>query len=376
MNIERVERISQLAVAEWLPERRKAQVIKKSGQDWGNFGIEINKTLLLFPEEALLLLEMVYKSINRFYMKNKYKQKNMKLIIFQNCLELTWNGVALSIQQAYEILIDDTECTLEEYRVYSQLTRYGYHIQRFYSKDSIKNVISDESVSLKKNVIVETKKGLHMKGSEQRMDHDTSNQLKVFDDAEGELNMLKTNSNIQIDKSTKILNNTIEEDVQNIIENIKSAIECTNNSTSVISKYYNTKLENDTIISYSANLRDDQSKLDSTHEETINEVNKGGNSKNDRNSNIKIILEETLSSEVKVMKELPTCSVKNSTPVPKWLDSRIQRNVKLLPKRTEILAVNNKSESANIHQNNSLKRKEYLLSCRNDLENKKSKLEV
>lgn len=59
LSIERVERISQLAVAEWLPERRKAQVIKKSGQDWGNFGIEINKTLLLFPEEALLLLEMV-----------------------------------------------------------------------------------------------------------------------------------------------------------------------------------------------------------------------------------------------------------------------------------------------------------------------------
>lgn len=56
--------MSQLAVAEWLPERKRAHVIKKSGQDWGNFGIEINRTLLLFPEEALLLLEMVYQSVN------------------------------------------------------------------------------------------------------------------------------------------------------------------------------------------------------------------------------------------------------------------------------------------------------------------------
>ncbi|XP_047363489.1 uncharacterized protein LOC124954496 [Vespa velutina] len=345
LNIERVERISQLAVAEWLPDRRKAQVIKKSGQDWGNFGIEINKTLLLFPEEALLLLEM-------------------------NCLELIWNGVALSIQQAYEILIDDTECTLEEYRVYSQLTRYGYHIQRFYYEDSIKDVISDESVSLKKKTIMKPKRGLRIEGSEQRVDHDTSNQLKVFDNAKGELNMLKINSNVQIDESTKILSNTFEEDIQNIIENIISTIECTNNSISLIPEYYNTKFKGNTTISYSANLRDNQSKLDSTHKEIIN---KDGNSKNDWNSNIEIIFEETLSNKIK---EPTTCSTKNNTTVPKWLDSRIQRNVKLLPKRSEIsLAINNKSECANVDKNNSLKRKD-LLSCKNDLENKKSKLEV
>lgn len=298
------------------------------------------------------------------------------MIIFQNCLELIWKGVALSIQQAYEILIDGTECTLEEYRVYSQLTRYGYHIQRFYYEDSMKNVISEESASLKKRVTMKPKRGLLMRDSEERMDHDRINQLEVWDNAIGELNMPKINSNVQIDESTKILSNTIKEDVQNIIENMKSAIECTDNSISLISKYYNTNLENDTKISYSANLSDDQSKLDSAHEETMNKVNEDGNSRNDSNSNIEIIFEETLSNKIKVVKELNTCSTKNSTPVPKWLDPRIQRNVKLLPKRTDIsLAVNNKSESANVNTSDSLKRKE-LLSCRNDTENKKSKLEV
>lgn len=292
-------------------------------------------------------------------------------------MELVWKGVALSIQQAYEILIDDTECTLEEYRVYSQLTRYGYHIQRYYYEDSMKNVISNESVSLKKKVTMKPKIGLLMGDPEERMDHNRINQLEVFDNAKGELNTPKINSNVQIDESTKILSNTVGEDVQNIVDNMKSAIECTDNSISLISKYYNTNLENNTKISYSANLSDDQSKLDSAHEEKINEVNEGGNSKSDSNSNIEIIFEESPPNKIIVSKELNTCSTKNSTPVPNWLDSRIQRNVKLLPKRTTdiSLAVNNKSETANVDKNDSLKRKE-LLSCRDDIENKKSKLEV
>ncbi|KAI4487003.1 hypothetical protein M0802_012103 [Mischocyttarus mexicanus] len=338
LNIERVERISQLAVAEWLPQTRKARVIKKSGQDWGNFGIEVNKTLLLLPEESLLLLEM-------------------------NCLELTWNGVALSIQQAYEILIDNKECTLEEYRVYSQLTRYGYHIQRFYYENSVKNTIPDESVSLKIKVIGEPEKGLRMKDSEQKeaaaTTCDGSNRLKLLDNAKEELNMLESTNHLQTDKYAKFSSNTVEIDVENIIENMKCAIEeCKNDSSSLISKYYNNELNND------------QSKLNSRKEEkTINKVKRDDNSENFLNSQTRIICEETLSVKNRVV-------TKNGTLVSKWSDSRIQRNVKLLPKRIEkSFPVNSKSESENLEENNFLKRKESL-SCGSQSDNKKSKLEV
>lgn len=53
--------------------------------------------------------------------------------MLKNCLELTWKGLALSVQQAYCALLesDESECSLEEYRVYSHLVRQGYRLQRF-----------------------------------------------------------------------------------------------------------------------------------------------------------------------------------------------------------------------------------------------------
>lgn len=59
LNMKRIERKSQLAVAEWLPHEKKVRVLKKSGQEWTNFGLEVNCVLHLIPEESLLLLEMV-----------------------------------------------------------------------------------------------------------------------------------------------------------------------------------------------------------------------------------------------------------------------------------------------------------------------------
>lgn len=59
LNIERVERISELASAEWIPTQKKALVTKRSGQDWSTFGTDKNGSLYLIPEEALFLLETV-----------------------------------------------------------------------------------------------------------------------------------------------------------------------------------------------------------------------------------------------------------------------------------------------------------------------------
>jgi len=60
LNIERVERVMELASAEWLSSQKKALVTKRSGQDWSNFGLEKNGFLYLLPEEALFLIETVY----------------------------------------------------------------------------------------------------------------------------------------------------------------------------------------------------------------------------------------------------------------------------------------------------------------------------
>ncbi|KAK2581361.1 hypothetical protein KPH14_008127 [Odynerus spinipes] len=342
LNIERVERISQLAIAEWLPDKKKAQVVKKSGQDWGNFGTEINNILYLIPEEALLLLEM-------------------------NCLELLWNGMPLSIQQAYEILIDDTECTLEEYRVYSQLTRYGYHIQRFHYRDTIRDTVSDESGLLKRKVIVEPEKGLRMGDSQQRMTNDINSQSEVSNNIKKDLSKQQTNTNTG--KSIQFSSDTVEEDIQQIIEDVMNTVESTTDVTLLISKYYDTKLKNET-----ATLRNKQFKLDAIPKEV---VEKDGNSQNNRNSKIDIIFEKMVSTNIQVIKEPISCSTKNGAPIPKWLDSRIQRNVKLLPRRTEKLSIiNNKFESTNyLEQNNSHKKKESL-SCGDETENKKLKMEV
>ena len=59
LDIQRVERRSQLALAEWLPGIQRARITKRSGQKWDSFGYEEKCQLYLLPEEALVLLEMV-----------------------------------------------------------------------------------------------------------------------------------------------------------------------------------------------------------------------------------------------------------------------------------------------------------------------------
>ena len=45
----------------------------------------------------------------------------------------------LSIQQAYEVLVnsENSKCTLDEYKVYSQLIRSGYKARRIIEKSSL-----------------------------------------------------------------------------------------------------------------------------------------------------------------------------------------------------------------------------------------------
>ncbi|XP_076619099.1 tRNA splicing endonuclease subunit 54 isoform X2 [Colletes latitarsis] len=330
--VERVDRISQLASAEWLPLEKKAKVKKFSGQDWSSFGLEKNGAFYLIPEEALFLLEA-------------------------NCLELTWNDVPLSIQQAYELLIDNVECLIEEYRVYSQLVRYGYRIQRFVY-DSEKNIRSDESVSVKRKVIVEPENGLWMT--------DTQQQIKSYSDTHnGKYIGCQEDTNLDSNdfcaKTCQDVPDHVDilEDVYKIVDDLLCTIE------NIETQNANTECEDDTV--------------DCINLDTNLQREKGNQDKRKRNSKVEIISEETLLGTIKIVTDPMNDHTKKSNSMADWRSSRIQRNVKLLPKRTDkvslsndiaILDSNTKSSEhrLNKHKSSSLPKKE--------LQSKKSKHEV
>lgn len=103
---ERVERLGALTRADWDPELKIARVTCRVGRHWKQMGHEVGGKLYLFPEEALFLLETA-------------------------CLELMYNGVAISIQEGYSMLLGpETGCTFNEYQTYTHLTRQGYIVLR------------------------------------------------------------------------------------------------------------------------------------------------------------------------------------------------------------------------------------------------------
>ncbi|XP_076642399.1 tRNA splicing endonuclease subunit 54 [Halictus rubicundus] len=273
--VERVDRISQLASAEWLPLQKRARVKKYSGQDWGNYGLEKNCALYLLPEEALFLLET-------------------------NCLELIWNDVPLSIQQAYELLIDNVECTLEEYRVYSHLARYGYRIQRFiYNTD--KNMKSEESNNVKRKVIVEPENGLW---KQTNTDNDTGNEKDVND-----LENISANDSVE---TCQNLNESVDmNDVHKVMNDLLSAVE------NIESEKKDT--ENCKLLAGNASIE------------------KNNQEKRKRTNKVQIISEETLLGSFKIVTDKTSCMQGNNSnnSLSNWRSARIQRNVKLLPKRTD-----------------------------------------
>nr|CAD7202303.1 unnamed protein product [Timema douglasi] len=103
---ERVVKLGNLARAEWNDELKEAEVTRVTGKHWQVIGHERETKIWLYPEEALYLLEM-------------------------SNLELMYGGVALSVQQAYSVVLGcKTGCTLDEYRTYAHLMRQGYRVMR------------------------------------------------------------------------------------------------------------------------------------------------------------------------------------------------------------------------------------------------------
>ena len=100
----RVSQRSQLSEAVWDMGKDLAKVTKPCNRHWGVMGHTVDNGLHLYPEEALFLLE-------------------------SNAIEVKLNDVAMSIQQSYEVMLAK-DCSLDEYRVYSHLTRQGYKVVR------------------------------------------------------------------------------------------------------------------------------------------------------------------------------------------------------------------------------------------------------
>ncbi|XP_071444603.1 uncharacterized protein Tsen54 [Hetaerina americana] len=106
MEEKRVEKLAQLSQGEWLPSSNLVKVTKQVGRHWTTMGHSHLGGLYLDPEEALFLLEA-------------------------NTIEIYFNGLPMSLQQAYSVLLgSETGCTLEEYRAFAHLTRFGYRVRR------------------------------------------------------------------------------------------------------------------------------------------------------------------------------------------------------------------------------------------------------
>ncbi|XP_005106386.1 tRNA-splicing endonuclease subunit Sen54 [Aplysia californica] len=99
----RVEKLKNLVHGVWDDSKNLVNV-DKPGKFWSHMGFTDKRRNWLYPEEALFLMEI-------------------------NALEVSQNGIPMSIQEAYDLFLDD-EMGLTEYQVFSHLRRLGYVVVR------------------------------------------------------------------------------------------------------------------------------------------------------------------------------------------------------------------------------------------------------
>uniref|UniRef100_A0A182X4K1 tRNA-splicing endonuclease subunit Sen54 N-terminal domain-containing protein n=1 Tax=Anopheles quadriannulatus TaxID=34691 RepID=A0A182X4K1_ANOQN len=103
---ERVNKTESLSEGVWESEHRRIRLTRVEGK-WQSFGYEDSTGKYVECYEGLFLMEM-------------------------NRLMVKWNGVVVSIEQGYSLLLGHPgTLTLEEYQVYSTLIRSGYYVLRY-----------------------------------------------------------------------------------------------------------------------------------------------------------------------------------------------------------------------------------------------------
>ncbi|XP_068932536.1 tRNA-splicing endonuclease subunit Sen54 isoform X2 [Petaurus breviceps papuanus] len=105
---ERVERRGSLVTAEWSPQDGVVTLKSFAGKFWQTMGFSEGGQQRLYPEEALYLLEC-------------------------GSIQLFYQDLPLSIQEAYEMLLAQGTRGFLQYQVFSHLKRLGYVVRRFQS---------------------------------------------------------------------------------------------------------------------------------------------------------------------------------------------------------------------------------------------------
>ncbi|XP_072501796.1 tRNA-splicing endonuclease subunit Sen54 isoform X2 [Notamacropus eugenii] len=103
---ERVERRGSLVTAEWSPRDGVVTLKSFAGKFWQTMGFSEGGQQRLYPEEALYLLEC-------------------------GSIQLFYQDLPLSIQEAYEMLLAQGTRGFLQYQVFSHLKRLGYVVRRF-----------------------------------------------------------------------------------------------------------------------------------------------------------------------------------------------------------------------------------------------------
>ncbi|XP_042521412.1 tRNA-splicing endonuclease subunit Sen54 isoform X1 [Dipodomys spectabilis] len=103
---ERVERLGSLVAAEWRPEEGFVELKSPAGKFWQTMGFSEQGRQRLHPEEALYLLEC-------------------------GSIQLFHQDLPLSIQEAYQLLLNEDTLSFLQYQVFSHLKRLGYVVRRF-----------------------------------------------------------------------------------------------------------------------------------------------------------------------------------------------------------------------------------------------------
>ncbi|XP_074080689.1 tRNA-splicing endonuclease subunit Sen54 [Macrotis lagotis] len=103
---ERVERRGSLVTAEWSPQDGVVTLKSFAGKFWQTMGFSEGGQQRLYPEEALYLLEC-------------------------GSIQLFYQDLPLSIQEAYEMLLTQGTKSFLQYQVFSHLKRLGYVVRRF-----------------------------------------------------------------------------------------------------------------------------------------------------------------------------------------------------------------------------------------------------
>lgn len=288
------------------------------------FTNRIDFTAFLMSSIVLAVSRLLYLSNSNYF------------FYFQNCIELLWDEVAITLEQAYNILLDSdtSECSLEEYKVYSQCLRRGYRVQRCSSVKLLpkKKASLRESINPPKKVIISPLTGLRKSNdcSRGRDNIGIAGKNKCSDKLSHSPNKINLEE-INIEEEDNNDNGMDDDSVKKVIENIISNLESKEHKTISDNQESHKLIKSNDHFKYE--LSETITSIPSENLEKQIVIKKNYNSK------AEIISEESVSQYVKILKDVSRDNTSTENSASKWLGTRIKRNVKVLPKRVDQIPV-------------------------------------